>query len=100
MALTRGAVRYRNRNCTILTKYLSHGISTKPSAAANAGLCSVTCDSEYAHKLDFTDYRNAFKSKTTWELLRALTVLRVCSNQLFSRNSLKASKLGFYFRFL
>ena len=29
--------------------------------------------------LDFDDPKQAFKSKTTWEILRALTVFKMCS---------------------
>ena len=37
--------------------------------------------------LDFDDSKQAFKSKTTWEIFRALTVFRLCSiDMIVSRN--------------
>ncbi|KAF6027676.1 PRODH2 [Bugula neritina] len=37
--------------------------------------------------LDFTDHKQAFKEKSLWEIVRALTVFRVCSNRTFVSRS-------------
>lgn len=44
-------------------------------------------------KLDvtFTDGRAAFKSKTTWELVRAYLVYMICSSNYIVDNNLKVS---------
>ena len=41
--------------------------------------------------LDFEDHKDIFKFKTTWELARALIVLKVCSIDFFVDNSLYVS---------
>jgi len=37
--------------------------------------------------LDFTDHKQAFKEKSLWEIVRALTVFRVCSDKTFASRS-------------
>lgn len=39
--------------------------------------------------LQFDDHRTAFQHKNTWELLRALLVLRACGSDFLVDNSLK-----------
>jgi hypothetical protein len=39
--------------------------------------------------LQFDDHRTAFQHKSTWELLRALLVLRACGSDFLVDNSLK-----------
>ena len=41
--------------------------------------------------LQFDDHRTAFRHKNTWELLRALLVLRACGSDYLVDNSLKVS---------
>jgi len=41
--------------------------------------------------LQFDDHRTAFQHKNTWELLRALLVLRACGSDFLVDNSLKVS---------
>jgi hypothetical protein len=57
-------------------------LSTKKAAGQN--VASAT-------NLDFEDYRTVFRHKSTWELMRALLILRVCSVNLFVDNSLAVS---------
>ena len=42
--------------------------------------------------LDFEDHRAVFRHKTTWELVRGLLILRVCSVNAFVDNSLAVSQ--------
>ena len=44
-----------------------------------------------SNSLDFEDYRTVFRHKTTWELVRGLIILRVCSVNVFVDNSLAVS---------
>lgn len=41
--------------------------------------------------LSFTDAKAAFKSKTTWEILRAYIVYTLCSSQYLVENNMKVS---------
>jgi hypothetical protein len=41
--------------------------------------------------LQFDDHRTAFRHKNTWELLRALLVLRACGSDFLVDNSLKVN---------
>ncbi|GFG28879.1 hypothetical protein Cfor_06255 [Coptotermes formosanus] len=41
--------------------------------------------------LQFDDHRTAFQHKNTWELLRALLVLRACGSDFLVDNSLKVN---------
>jgi len=41
--------------------------------------------------LSFNDYRAAFKSKTTWEVLRAYIVYTLCSSETLVENNAKVS---------
>ena len=41
--------------------------------------------------LTFDDSKQAFKSKTTWEIMRALTVFRLCTVDLLVDNNRKVS---------
>lgn len=56
-------------------------------------------DASFAYKimpqtLQFDDHRTAFQHKNTWELLRALLVLRACGSDYFVDNSLKLLRQG------
>ena len=42
--------------------------------------------------VDFETHREVFQHKTSWELLRALAILRACSFQPLVDNSLQASR--------
>ncbi|KDR22448.1 putative proline dehydrogenase 2 [Zootermopsis nevadensis] len=44
--------------------------------------------------LQFDDHRTAFQHKNTWELLRALLVLRACGSDFLVDNSLKLLREG------
>ena len=48
--------------------------------------------------LDFDDPKQALKSKTTWEIIRALTVFRICSVELLVKHNKKVSFTSFVFR--
>ena len=52
------------------------------------------------HTLQFDDHRTVFQHKNTWELLRALLVLRACGSNYLVDNSLKVSNTdtGLIFR--
>ncbi|KAF6018678.1 PRODH2 [Bugula neritina] len=51
--------------------------------------------------LDFTDHKQAFKEKSLWEIVRALTVFRVCSNRTFvSRSAESIEQQLFCYRYL
>jgi len=41
----------------------------------------------HAHEPNFQDYQSAFRSKSTFELLRALALFRLCSNTFFVKNA-------------
>lgn len=43
--------------------------------------------------LSFNDARAAFKSKTTWEILRAYVVYTLCSYETLVENNMKVSRL-------
>eukprot|EP01096_Ripella_sp_DP13-Kostka_P009427 TRINITY_DN3625_c1_g1_i1.p1 TRINITY_DN3625_c1_g1~~TRINITY_DN3625_c1_g1_i1.p1 ORF type:complete len:655 (+),score=205.23 TRINITY_DN3625_c1_g1_i1:174-1967(+) len=59
--------------------------ASRPSPAPS----STTSPSSPPPKLDFFDSRLAFETKTTWELVRALLVFRMCSIQWLVRTSEK-----------
>ncbi|ROT79822.1 proline dehydrogenase isoform 2 [Penaeus vannamei] len=71
-----------------------------PAAASlvneNAAVDTASQDDKDKDPLDLTfcDYRNAFKSKTNSELLRALLVFHLCSIQPLVDNNAKLMKLG------
>lgn len=62
----------------------------------NAAVDTASQDDKDKDPLDLTfcDYRNAFKSKTNSELLRALLVFHLCSIQPLVDNNAKLMKLG------
>ena len=43
--------------------------------------------------INFEDYRNVFKNKTSWELMRGLVILRLCSINAIVDNSLEVRSL-------
>lgn len=51
-----------------------------------SGDCKIT-----PQALQFDDHRTAFQHKNTWELLRALLVLRACGSDFLVDNSLKVN---------
>lgn len=55
-------------------------------------------NSENFKEIDFENHVEAFKNKTTWEIVRALTVLKMCSANVLVNNSLAVS--DFFFRLL
>ena len=42
--------------------------------------------------LDFENHREAFKDRSTWDICKSLTILRMCGIEAFARNSLKVSE--------
>ena len=44
-------------------------------------------------KINFEDYRTVFKNKTSWELMRGLLILRLCSINFIVDNSLQVGYL-------
>ena len=65
------------------------GLSHSPRCAATAA-AAVTPPPPPI--LDFEDHRAVFRHKTTWELVRGLLILRVCSVNAFVDNSLAVSQ--------
>ena len=54
--------------------------------------CAATASAPHVSStLDFEDYKAVFRHKTTWELVRGLMILRVCSVNVFVDNSLAVS---------
>lgn len=45
--------------------------------------------------LTFEDAKAAFKSKTNWELIRALVVYQICSYETIVTNNMRVSKFHF-----
>ncbi|KAG7175761.1 Proline dehydrogenase 1-like 2 [Homarus americanus] len=66
-----------------------------PAAASlvgeNNGVDTASHDNEKKDPLDLTfcDHESAFKSKTTWEVLRALLVFQMCGIQPLVKNNEK-----------
>lgn len=48
-------------------------------------------DLQYLRDINFENHTEAFKNKTTWEIIRALTVLKMCSVNTMVDNSLGVS---------
>ena len=67
-----------------------------PSALSHSQRCAVTAAAAVSQPnsvmLDFEDHKAVFKHKTTWELVRGLLILRVCSVNAFVDNSLAVSE--------
>lgn len=74
----------------------THASSTQPALA-------VLSDSETESKaspkdeldLSFNDHQAAFKSKTTWEVLRAYIVYQLCSITVLVEYNMKVSSINF-----
>ena len=66
-----------------------------PSALWQSQRCAATTAAvpqpNASAVLDFEDHRAVFRHKTTWELVRGLLILRVCSVNAFVDNSLAVS---------
>ena len=64
-----------------------------PLALSHSQRCAVTAAVSPPNSvmLDFEDHKAVFRHKTTWELVRGLLILRVCSVNAFVDNSLAVS---------
>ena len=77
---------------------LKRTLSFLPSAAglSHSPRCAATAAAAVTPQpppiLDFEDHRAVFRHKTTWELVRGLLILRVCSVNAFVDNSLAVSQ--------
>ncbi|GAB6028785.1 Hydroxyproline dehydrogenase, variant 2 [Chamberlinius hualienensis] len=54
----------------------------------SVGATMQNCD------LDFENHKEAFKDKTTWEVFRNLTILKLCGFDAFANNSLKLAGIS------
>lgn len=99
-------VRYGVRHAQICrnlrTRHIGVSVRLKSTPAAaslvgeNNALGAASHDKEKKDPLDLTfcDHEAAFKSKTTWEVLRALLVFQMCGIQSLVDNNEKLLKLG------
>ena len=46
------------------------------------------CQTSSVESLDFSDHKTVFKFKSTFDLLRSLSILRICSINMFVDNAL------------
>lgn len=50
--------------------------------------------------LSFANPEAAFKSKTTWEVVRALIVYQLCSNQYLVDNNMKVIEIAIFLKYV
>lgn len=77
------------RSLVFLTRSSSHSVAdVSRTATISPERDRITASSEQPlRSLSFNDGRNAFRSKTTWEIIRALAIFRLCSfDFLVNRN--------------
>ena len=86
----------------LLNEHSSHFLRTlisvhcKSTQAASAIGYETDVEGKSTHPRDpldlsFNDARAAFKSKTTWEVLRAYIVYQLCSSETLVENNMKVS---------
>lgn len=73
----------------MVTSYCQYG-SIRMCPHANTRTLSAVCNTT-PQALQFSDHRRAFRHKSTWELLRALLILRACGSNFLVDNSLKVN---------
>jgi hypothetical protein len=74
----------------MVEKYFCCCWSVRIYSHANTSSLSAVCKTNPI-ALQFDDHRTAFQHKNTWELLRALLVLRACGSDFLVDNSLKVN---------
>ena len=77
------------RSLVFLTRSSSHSVAEVSRTATISPEREQIVDSseQPLHGLSFSDGKNAFRSKTTWEIIRALAIFRLCSfDFLVNRN--------------
>ncbi|XP_020609851.1 proline dehydrogenase 1, mitochondrial-like [Orbicella faveolata] len=77
------------RSLVFLTRSSSHSVAeVSTTATISPERDQIAASSEQPlRSLSFNDGRNAFRSKTTWEIIRALAIFRLCSfDFLVNRN--------------
>lgn len=77
------------RSLVFFTRSSSHSVAeVSRTATISPKSDQIAGSSEQPlHRLSFNDGRNAFRSKTTWEIVRALAIFRLCSfDFLVNRN--------------
>lgn len=77
------------RSLVFLTRSSSHSVAeVSRTATISPEREQIVASSEQPlRSLSFNDGRNAFRSKTTWEMIRALAIFRLCSfDFLVNRN--------------
>ena len=80
------------RSLILLTRSSSHSVAeVSRTATISPERDRIAASSEQQEQplrsLSFNDGRNAFRSKTTWEIIRALAIFRLCSfDFLVNRN--------------
>ncbi|XP_023717780.1 hydroxyproline dehydrogenase isoform X2 [Cryptotermes secundus] len=76
----------------VVTSCCRHGSVRMCSHSNTSTLCAVCKTTPQA--LLFSDHHRAFQHKSTWELLRALLILRACGSNFLVDNSLKILRKG------
>ncbi|KAL6969115.1 hydroxyproline dehydrogenase [Sarracenia purpurea var. burkii] len=96
-------VYHKNRNTCYLTKNHNKIASFSNSSTVRSTVTSATAVKHVAEAeaprrdpldLSFANPEAAFKSKTTWEVLRAYIVYQLCSSSYLVDNNMKLMKFG------
>ena len=64
------------------------GSSHQPFRHVQAMAQGSHCQTSSVESLDFSDHKTVFKFKSTFDLLRSLSILRICSINMFVDNAL------------
>ena len=85
------------RSLVFLTRNSSHSVvEVSRTATITPERDQIAASPEQAlHSLSFNDGRNAFRSKTTWEIIRALAIFRLCSYDFLVNRNKEVSKCYF-----
>lgn len=85
------------RSLVFLTRSSSHSVAeVSTTATISPERDQIAASSEQPlRSLSFNDGRNAFRSKTTWEIIRALAIFRLCSFDFLVNRNKEVSKCYF-----